>query len=75
MTAEISRMEETMMKQIKIQEEIVNRYEQELKDRDSQIEKLQKDTEEEVRRKKDEIRQLKNNMEMMSSEFMGMLKV
>ena len=75
MGEKIKRMEETMIKRLKVQEEAVTKYTQELKDKNQAIEDLQKNMEDTKRTKDDEIRRLENHMEMMSSEFMTMLKV
>ena len=75
MGEKIKRMEETMTKDLKSQEESVAKFTQELKNKNEEIENIERNMEETIRAKDEEIHRLENHMEMMSSEFMTMLKV
>jgi hypothetical protein len=82
MAADIRHNEERMMAELKTLEDIVKTLEEDSSNAaltfaekmDEEITTLQNTTEEELLRKDAEIRQLNSNMEMMSTEFMGMLK-
>lgn len=75
MSMQIKNMEDTMTRKMKTQEEAVAKYTEELKKKNESIEAIQKETEDMIRASDDEIHRLENHMEMMSSEFMSMLKV
>eukprot|EP00831_Metopus_contortus_P044753 TRINITY_DN3587_c0_g1_i2.p1 TRINITY_DN3587_c0_g1~~TRINITY_DN3587_c0_g1_i2.p1 ORF type:complete len:158 (+),score=48.03 TRINITY_DN3587_c0_g1_i2:314-787(+) len=74
MSSQTKRMEDDYLSKINKLEIQVKKEEEELKEKEQALLDLERDTDEELQRKQEEIRLLNNNMEMMSSEFMGMLK-